>query len=226
MTVALLLVLSSLAAFSLVVHWTLTNMLPAWRRSVDDACDAVYASTATFAPLMVHDFLSPAECELIVAESTGHAARNGGWLTDRHVDYPTTDLDTASIPSLRGFVRNIARTRIFPIIERAYSLPRHSLGTNEIFVAKYEVGSQTRLEQHTDDSEFSFVVALNDDFEGGGTLFEKKRLARPRAGTLTIFSGQTRHEGLAVTSGTRFILTGFLHLKCSAEFRRRKSNDD
>ena len=30
------------------------------------------------------------------------------------------------------------------------------------------------MEAHTDGSEFSFIIALNDEYEGGGTRFMRK----------------------------------------------------
>jgi len=82
-----------------------------------------------------------------------------------------------------------------------------------VFVAKYAHDAQSFLDVHTDGSEFSFVVQLNDDFGCGGTLFvdERKRM-KGGTGSLLLFSGQSRHMGLPVVSGVRYILTGFLNI--------------
>ena len=41
-----------------------------------------------------------AEVHALRDEAEEHAARSGGWLTDRHVSYPTTDIEIRSLPRL------------------------------------------------------------------------------------------------------------------------------
>ena len=62
-----------------------------------------------------------------------------------------------------------------------------------------------------DGSEFSFIIALNEDYEGGGTRFIKKnKTIHLNRGDIVVFCGQTKHEGLEVTKGVRYILPGFI----------------
>ena len=65
-----------------------------------------------------------------------------------------------------------------------------------------------------DGTPWSFVVALNDSaqYEGGGTYFVHNDITcRPhKAGSCVIFSGKNLHEGLGITKGVRYILTGFV----------------
>lgn len=60
--------------------------------------------------------------------------------------------------------------------------------------------------------ELTWMVYLNDDFEGGETefLYQKRRL-QPKKGTVVIFpAGLTHvHKGNLVLSGTKYILTGW-----------------
>lgn len=65
----------------------------------------------------------------------------------------------------------------------------------------------------TDESTHSFVLALNDDFEGGGTYFyERDKVVRPPKGcTLSFAGGEIFHGGERVTSGVRYILAVFLY---------------
>lgn len=66
---------------------------------------------------------------------------------------------------------------------------------------------------HVDGTPWSFVVALNDskEYGGGGTHFINNNLTcrSQKAGSAVLFSGKNLHEGLAITSGVRYILTGF-----------------
>ena len=73
------------------------------------------------------------------------------------------------------------------------------------------VMSQSSLAAHVDESEFSYIITLNDDYKGGGTSFVHSReVVRPPKGSLILLSGSNMHEGLAVTEGTRYIVTGYL----------------
>lgn len=83
----------------------------------------------------------------------------------------------------------------------------------ELFVVKYDAQNQSSLSAHVDGTPWSFVVALNDasNFTGGGTHFLNTKITcRPsKAGTAVLFSGKNLHEGVTVTTGVRYILTGF-----------------
>lgn len=108
-----------------------------------------------------------------------------------------------------------------------------------MFVAKYEYGphKQASLKAHQDGTLFSFILTLNEpdvDFLGGGTRFIHHHqtistvdssnedgqnrgsgsgsgvVYRPsEVGTAIAFCGKQLHEGVPVTSGVRYILTGF-----------------
>lgn len=162
---------------------------------------------------VVRDILKKSECDWLVQEAEAHARDNGGWTKKRHEHYPTTDLEIDDIPACKLVMRNIVRDRIYPRIAALYGVDINCLYIDEIFVAKYSAdeGSQASLEYHTDESEFSFVIPLNDGFEGGGTRFEAtKDRVKPETGHALIFPGNVRHEGMAVTKGTRYIAAGFL----------------
>ena len=63
---------------------------------------------------------------------------------------------------------------------------------------------------------YSFVLALNINYEGGGTQFFKNKhneqiyKAKSR-GSAVVFNGKNPHSGVKVTSGVRYILTGFIN---------------
>ena len=157
--------------------------------------------------------LSRDECDFFVREAEKHAAARGGWSKKRHEHYPTTDLDTAKVPALRYPVHNLVYTRIIPKIASHFELDAARLGIKEVFIAKYSAatGHQRRLGAHRDGSDFSFIVALNDGFDGGGTMFVRSNtVVRPGAGKCVVFCGRNKHMGIAVTRGTRYIMAGFL----------------
>ena len=103
-----------------------------------------------------------------------------------------------------------------------YQLQPNKLKIEEIFIAKYDGDneySQKALEYHEDGSEFSFIIALNDSYTGGGTHFSKEnKTIHLNLGDVVIFCGQTRHGGIPVTKGIRYILPGFIYYgKCKQQ---------
>jgi len=100
------------------------------------------------------------------------------------------------------------------------------LKVEDLFVVKYESGlegegggaRQAGLGEHRDGSEVSFVVILSEpgDFSGGGTAFhsiEPALLVRPaERGSLVAFCGQNPHSGVAVETGRRCVLAGFVRV--------------
>jgi predicted 2-oxoglutarate/Fe(II)-dependent dioxygenase YbiX len=88
-----------------------------------------------------------------------------------------------------------------------------AIGLNEQFrFYKYEPGQ--RFKRHIDgrfkrnaleESRITFMVYLNDDFEGGETNFDTVSI-RPQAGMALCFIHEQKHEGCAVTDGTKYVL--------------------
>jgi len=162
------------------------------------------------------DALSIEDCEMIIAKAESFAAENGGWTKQRHTDYPTTDLPLEAVLGHCSSIHGLVNGVVLPQIAALFGLNEDFLHIGELFVAKYEFkeGKQKGLGAHVDGTPWSFVVALNDpslDFEGGGTFFvNENALYRPtEAGTAVLFSGKNLHSGVAITSGVRYILTGF-----------------
>jgi hypothetical protein len=78
----------------------------------------------------------------------------------------------------------------------------------------------------TDESTHSFVLALNDDYEGGGTYFyHSARTVKLKTGEVLSFRGDTiEHGGEAVTKGTRYLVVAFLYAEASnVEYRNNKT---
>jgi len=85
---------------------------------------------------------------------------------------------------------------------------------NEMFrIYKYTKGQ--RFKMHRDGSYerneqersfFSFIMYLNDDFEGGETEFRKLFSIKPEKGAALLFHHPYRHEGKEILSGTKYVL--------------------
>ena len=87
-------------------------------------------------------------------------------------------------------------------------------GLNEMFrIYKYTKGQ--RFKMHRDGSYqrnkkersfFSFIIYLNDDFEGGETDFRKLFTIKPEEGSALLFHHPYRHEGKEILLGTKYVL--------------------
>ncbi len=62
---------------------------------------------------------------------------------------------------------------------------------------------------HVHINRYSFVIFLNDEFEGGELIFNEMRI-KPTIGTMVYFTGDEPHR-VENTIGKRFTLVGFLH---------------
>ncbi|WP_103068225.1 2OG-Fe(II) oxygenase [Aquimarina sediminis] len=103
--------------------------------------------------------------------------------------------------------------QIQPFINKSFG--KHAaIGLNEMFrIYKYDIGQ--RFKMHRDGSYvrnenecsfFSFLIYLNDDFEGGETYFEKGITVIPKQGDALVFYHPLRHEGKPIVSGTKYVL--------------------
>lgn len=88
-----------------------------------------------------------------------------------------------------------------------------AIGLNEQFrFYKYE--SNQRFKRHIDgrfkrneqeESRITFMIYLNDDFEGGETKFDEITI-QPQTGNALCFIHEQKHEGAPVIKGTKYVL--------------------
>jgi len=167
---------------------------------------------------ILHDFLSPAECDEFIRQSEDEGFR----------DAP---LSTPSGAVMRSDIRNNTRvivddeTLAARLFERAKPFLRAQwlgwdlLGFNERFrFYRYEAG-QT-FHKHADgaffrgddeQSHFTFLIYLNDDFQGGHTDFfgdmgDLLHSVNPVRGEALVFWHPQLHEGATVFSGQKYVL--------------------
>ena len=155
-------------------------------------------------------------CKEIIEKSERYASKNGGWSNKRHKYLTTTDLLINDIFDSDSELHGIIETNILNVMADKYNLQREGLRLAEGYVVKWDfqslAGKRGGLEPHLDRTPFSFVVTLNPtEFTGGGTRFIKtNETIRPSiAGCAVLFSGKNLHEGVPITGGIRYILTGF-----------------
>jgi tetratricopeptide (TPR) repeat protein len=141
----------------------------------------------------------------------------GSWTKHRHYEVPTFDVPVHSIdPLLDWFQNKFMIPLMNPLLAQQFEVvnPQGYFYVHDAFCVRYEAGaSSNHLPIHTDESTHSFVLSLNDDFDGGGTyLFDQDITVRPAKGSVLSFRGdQVLHGGEAVTRGVRYILAVFLY---------------
>ncbi|KAJ3046420.1 hypothetical protein HK097_000874 [Rhizophlyctis rosea] len=188
---------------------------------------------------MLQDVLTPSECSQILtaAESIGFTpdepiggsaadqksilAHNVFWLADQTILDPLLERVKPFLPTEIGggaLAGITARWRVYrylpgleyrPHIDGAW--PQSGIDETGKYV--YDLYGDRR-------SRLTFLVYLNDDFEGGGTTFflpsategvMDGRVVTPRAGCILCFphgdaAGSLLHEGSAVTKGKKYII--------------------
>ncbi len=90
----------------------------------------------------------------------------------------------------------------------------HAFGLNEMLrFYKYEEGHRFKMHRDgsyrrndTEASQYSFLIYLNDDFEGGETVFRSGTTIRPKKGSALLFLHGLRHEGAVLKNGTKYVL--------------------
>ncbi len=85
---------------------------------------------------------------------------------------------------------------------------------NEMFrVYKYTPGQRFKMHHdgsyirnENEKSFYTFMIYLNDDFEGGETEFERLFTVAPKKGSALVFYHPLRHEGKTLIGGTKYVL--------------------
>ncbi len=161
---------------------------------------------------IVKDFLSDKECDELTrfSEMTGFQAAAVG-----------TEKGTKLIPEVRNNERLLYKDDAFaqklwdklsPFvpIQIGNSV---AIGLNELF-RYYKYGPGQKFSKHIDESfirneleasYYTFMVYLNDDFEGGETKFDSITINAEK-GMGLIFLHSLPHEGAAVIKGFKYVL--------------------
>jgi len=179
----------------------------------------------------VTPMIEPSTCQKLIQIATS----SGKWTTGRHYAVPTNDIPVHEVPEMLDWFYPFMENEIQPLLKEQFDVtvastlvyaPQTSKRNQQIqqeqrfyvhdaFFVRYQGGGETNhLPCHLDECTHSFVVCLNDDFEGGGTYFhDHDTVLSPKVGEVVTFKGDSlRHGGDAVTSGTRYIIAVFLYL--------------
>ena len=96
-----------------IMHaWDQADRSVDWTRAAVEKRGAVFASNGPLLP--------PDECRSAIEATEAHAAANGGWTTDRHVQAPTTDVPVSRVPALRPWFDKKLEETLFPMLAARY----------------------------------------------------------------------------------------------------------
>jgi len=153
-------------------------------------------------------------CKWIIDESEKYALNNGGWTSDNFENHKTLDIKLEKMSNIFEYFLNFEMKNILETIQKDYCLPNNTeFIVITLNIIKYTKGIQAGVNFHRDDGFITFNICLNDDFEGGGTLFEDGLLMILNKGDMIIHSAKTNHKGVPILSGERYILIGFVKIK-------------
>ncbi len=163
----------------------------------------------------VEDFLTRQECLDTIVKSEG-------------IGYELAKVNTASGAKVRTDIRNNSRAfykseelaqalweKLQPLLPAPLASLANStaIGLNELFrFYRYQRGHQFKghfdesyIRNDRESSYLTFMVYLNDNFQGGDTTFRGLRI-QPRQGMALVFLHSLYHEGSEVTQGVKYVL--------------------
>lgn len=162
--------------------------------------------------LCIHEFLSPAECERYLA-----TAEAQGW--------EEATINTLNGPQMFKAIRNNLRAIVDEpeLAAELYEMTMAHLpsevdgwivhGLNERFrFYRYEAGHY--FKRHRDGSyakseieasRLTFMVYLNDNFQGGSTQFHEIEVV-PKTGMALVFPHRLMHQSTTLEAGIKYVL--------------------
>jgi hypothetical protein len=201
------------------------------RSEATAACPLYESYGSTKKKLFVtNNLVSSSQCQQLIQWAEDHASSRGGWTTSRHYAVPTTDVPVHQVPLLlewfQAWMQDVGQALFRQQFDVDLSKQFH---VHDAFLVRYSApanhdinatntstsSASNFLPLHYDESTHSFVLALNQDFQGGGTYFYDidKTITPYTTGSMVSFPGnKLLHGGNVVTSGVRYILAGFLYL--------------
>jgi len=161
---------------------------------------------------IIENFLSSTECDQLIIDSEMMGYEDAKVNIDGQQKMLTMVRNNQRILHVNQELADLYWGKLKPFCSDSIG-NSDPLGLNEMFrFYKYTV--HQRFKKHRDgsyirnDREYSlqtFMIYLNDEFEGGNTLFEEVNI-RPKKGDLLVFKHELKHEGQKIVSGTKYVL--------------------
>jgi hypothetical protein len=161
----------------------------------------------------VHDAFATRMLDWTTCQQVIEWAESGEWTQQRHYAVPTHDVPVHTVPPLLAWFNDWIWRQVCPLLAEQFRTTANYY-VHDAFCVRYRAGEPSNhLPVHTDESTHSFVLALNDDYQGGGTYFyDQDTTIRLQTGEMLSFRGdRLEHGGEALAQGTRYIMAVFLY---------------
>ncbi len=159
----------------------------------------------------IESFATFAECSALIADAERHGFLQAAVRTAKGQqmmqNIRNNDKAVYEAPEWVGLLWSRLSNVALPVItrQRACGLPKS--------LRFYRYAPGQRFKMHKDGpwlegglfSKLTFMVYLNDGFEGGETDFRDFKVV-PKTGSALLFIHDTWHEGAAVTQGVKYVL--------------------
>lgn len=181
----------------------------------------------------IDDFLSASECAALIARSETESYDVATVTTRvgavRMLDLRNNDRVILDDPDYADMLWH----RLKPMIPPTFHNVWRASGLNErLRFYRYDVGQQ--FDWHCDgnfwrsqqeESHFTFMIYLNEEFEGGETAFRElpefrseDLVVKPKTGTALIFHHPVCHRGAPVLAGRKYVLRSDVMYRLGDEF--------
>jgi len=113
------------------------------------------------------------------------------------------------------FKKTLWLDKIRPLLRKQLKLSSNrQILIHDAFVVRYDSSKQRYLPPHLDESSHSFIIALNSEFQGGGTyVHDLGFVLSPSVGGMVSFEGGSLlHSGDPVISGIRYCIVAFCYI--------------
>ena len=174
----------------------------------------------------IKGFLSKNECQALVEMIEANNVRSsvvvGG--TDRSGISETRTSSTSNLapndPTVKSIHQKIA-DNLGLDIKKGEDLQGQKYEPGQYFKEHNDYFSGDAYDKHclhSGNRTFTFMIYLNDDFEGGGTYFPKlQKTIKPELGKAVVWQNtidgepqpETMHEGTTITKGVKYIITSW-----------------
>lgn len=161
----------------------------------------------------IDGFLSEEECDQLIAKAEGLGFQEAKVNIDGKQEMMKMIRDNERVLYTDADYANKLWKRLKPYIKPVIG-NSESLGLNELFrFYKYSPGQRFKMHRdgsfirnETEFSYYTFMIYLNEGYEGGQTKFKSGEVISPKKGMALIFEHGQRHEGDRLMSGIKYVL--------------------
>jgi hypothetical protein len=152
-------------------------------------------------------------CDWIIREIEKYALSCEGWVIQNR----TKQLQADKVTTIFSFILDSFIESIHSICD-CYSINKdaHTFHIENIYISKLDHTSENANEclfYQKHDSDIVLNIALNDDFENGGILFNDNITTYLKKGNMLIFNGNTKYSEYDISRGIKYNLIANINIQ-------------